>query len=99
METNDLLSLLIAAYKDKIERESLDRVNAELNALIVADADARRETRAADIREMAKLRMALTRFENSYSRLKHSYGDIEAVECYLASIRRRIKEISYKKNH
>ncbi len=98
METSDLLSLLIAAYKDKVERDSFERITAELNTLIVADADARRAATAADIKEMAKLKIALSRFEITYGRIKDSVGKIDAIDDYVAKIQRRIKEISYKKN-
>lgn len=99
METSDLISLLIAAYKDKVERDSLEKIKVELKSLIIADAEARRATAASDIREMAQLRIALNRFELTYSRIRENSGEIEAVNDYIAQIQRRIKEISFKKNH
>ena len=98
METNDIISLLVATYKDYIEQTVLEDTRQSLNALISAEADVRRDKRATDIRKMAKLQIALSQFEINYNQIREKTGSIAAIDDYIADIRAEIKTISFNKN-
>lgn len=99
MDSSDIISLLTAAYKDRVERKLFDELRIGMNELLSADADSRREKTAADIIQMAKLKTALRKFEISYTQIQEKYGRIDAVDGYVAEIQSKIKAISYKKNN
>ena len=58
MDSSDIISLLTAAYKDRVERKLFDELRIGMNELLSADADSRREKTAADLIQMAKLKTA-----------------------------------------
>ena len=99
MEANDVISVLVAAYKDKVQRDVLEETRASLNALKRAKADSLREQTSADILRMSRLRTALDRFEAKYLPLKEKCGGNQVIEAYIADIRAEIKNLSRKKNH
>lgn len=99
METSDIISLLVATYKDYVEQTVLEETRESLNALISAEADARRNKMATDIRRMGKLKIALSRFEIKYNQIREKTGSITAIDDYIADIRAEIKTISFNKNH
>lgn len=99
MDSSDIISLLIAAYKDRAERKLFDELCVGMNELLSADADSRREKAAADIIQMARLKTALRKFEISYTQIQELYGRIDAIDEYVAEIQSKIKAISYRKNH
>ena len=47
---------------------------------------------------MAKLRIALEKFEKTYNLVREQCGNIESVDNYLSDIRKRIQSISVAKN-
>lgn len=99
MEANDLVSILVAAYKDKVQREVLEETRNSLNALLIAEADARRGKAGVDIQRMCKLKISLKRFEIKYAQIQNRCGKIPAIDDYIADVRAEIKMISMKKNH
>lgn len=99
MDSNDIISLITAAYKDKVERKTFDDLRVGMNELLAADVASRREKAAADIIQMANFNIALKKFEVTYYKIKEEYGTVNAIEDYITDIRRRIKVLSYKKNH
>ena len=42
MDSSDIISLLTAAYKDRVERKLFDELRIGMNELLSADADSRR---------------------------------------------------------
>ena len=99
MESNDVISLLMAAYKDKVNKEILNEVRDKLNCVIQADAEARRNKMATDIVQMNKLRNSLALFNIAYDKIKLESGPILALDQYVAEIQCMINAISRKKNH
>ena len=97
MDSSDILSLLTAAYKDRVERKLFDELRIGMNELL--SADSRREKTAADLIQMAKLKTALRKFEISYAQIQEKYGRVNAIDDYVAEIQSNIKAISYKKNN
>lgn len=99
MGYDSLVEIAVAYYKDKVQQEILENFRKECNALLQADAEARRLKAREKILAMARLRMEKRKFEMTYHRISASYGNIEAVDDYLCSIERTIKRLSYEKNH
>lgn len=99
MDSSDIISLLTAAYKDRVERKLFDELRIGMNELLSADADSRREKTAADLIQMAKLKTALRKLEISYAQIQEKYGRVNAIDDYVAEIQSNIKAISYKKNN
>ena len=94
-----MIDVLVAAYKDKVQRDVLEETRASFAALLGADADSRRHRMSVDILRMSKLKIALKRFELQYSQVKEKCGEIKAIDDYIADIRAEIKTLSMKKNH
>lgn len=99
MEADDLIKILSAYYKDKVEKEIYNDLYAGMMHLLEAEADCRRAKAKADIMQMAKLKIALSKFEYSYNKLKQDTGNIEAIDKYIKGIECQIKSISARKNH
>lgn len=99
MDSNDIISILTAAYKDRVERKLFEDLRAGMNALFAADADSRRKKAAADIMQMARLKTALRKFELTYAKIKDDFGNVDAIDDYIAEVQKQIKTISYRKNH
>lgn len=98
METLDCVSLVLAAIKDKIKEETAENFRQSYTLLLEAEVKARRAKVQAQILEMAKLRIALEKFEKTYNQIKEQCGSIESVDNYLSDIRKRIQSISVVKN-
>ena len=43
MDSSDILSLLMAAYKDSVERKLFNDLRSGMNELLAAEADSRRD--------------------------------------------------------
>ena len=50
-------------------------------------------------RHMAKLKNELFKFKLTYSKICGTCGNVEAVDNYLRGVEKKIKLLSYKKNH
>ena len=99
MESNDLITLAIAYYKDKTQKELLERFREASCRLMEADADSRRSKAHEDIMSMAKFKMELEQFKLEYGRITSTCGSIEAIDSYIREVECRIKQLSYKKNN
>lgn len=99
MDSNSILTILVAAWKDKVQSECLENIRAETFRLLQADADARRVKASETILAMARLKNQLFKFETTYSMLADSCGKVEAVEEYIDGIKLKIKKLSFTKNH
>lgn len=98
MEISDCVDLIIGFYKDKVEKDSLENLSTKYKSLLLADANLRRTKKAECIKDMAKLKIELDRFEFIYSQVKAKCGECEAIENYMGSIRNEIKQLSNQKN-
>lgn len=95
---DSVFSLALAAIKDKVRQETAEEFRNSFIKILETEAETRRVKVQADILEMAKLRIELSKFEGTYNLVKSQCGTIESVENYISKIRKRIKEISVKKN-
>lgn len=98
MDNSDIISLLTARYKDMVERNFFNELRVGMNDLLSAEADSRREKAAADIIQMAKLKIALRKFEICYSQIQEKYGKLTVIDDYIAEVQMQIKMISRRKN-
>lgn len=98
MNSLDCVSLVLAEIKDKVRQEISDDFCESYTCLLESEAQARRMKVQTDIVEMAKLRIALSKFETAYNKVKCQCGTIDSVEKYISEIRKRISRISLKKN-
>lgn len=99
MDSYDLVDIMVAYYKDKVQNETILKVKEELKKVIEAKADAQRKTTAARIMKMAKLKIALERFEATYAEIKKISGNIDAVDQYILKTKSSIARLSYLKNN
>ena len=98
MSNIDYVSLAFAAIKDKVKQEIAEEFRKSYTKLLETEAQARRTKVQADILEMSKLRIELSKFEVTYNKIKCQCGTIESVENYILDIRKRIMLISENKN-
>ena len=98
MDSSDIISLLTAAYRDRVERELFDELRVGMEELLSAEAVSRREKVAADIIQMARLKTALKKFVISYEQIQERFGKVYAIDDYIAEIQMQIKMISANKN-
>jgi len=98
MNSIDYVSLALAAIKDKISEESAEVFRNSYTKLLETEAQSRREKVQANIIEMAKLRLELSKFKETYEKLKTLCGSIENVDDCISDIEKRIKLISANKN-
>ena len=98
MENLDPVSLLLAAIKDRVRKEMVEKILQSYTQLLETEAKVRRTKVQTQILEMSKLRIELEKFERTYHLIKEQCGNIESVENYLSDIRKRIKYISVAKN-
>ncbi len=98
MKNNDIIKLVMATYKDKVQADILKNFEKEYNALLLADADARRSKQSNNIVNMVRLKMALSEFESTYLKIKSLSCSVEAIDEYILEITYKIKIISYNKN-
>lgn len=99
MESSNFIELAVAIYKDKVQRELIEKFRVESRRLLEADAEARRSKARENILAMAKLKNELFKFKLTYSMICGICGNIEAVDNYLRSVEKKVKLLSYKKNH
>ena len=90
MECANFVELAVAFYKDKTERELLEKFQEESRLLLQADAEARRAKARENI---------LQKFILIYDKISSSCGKIEAVDSCISDIEKKIKLLSYQKNH
>lgn len=95
----NIFELIIAAVRDELEEQELERFGREFRLLQADEAKARRDKKTADIRQIARLQTELAQFEFTYKRLVKKHGTvIPALESYLAEIRKLIRLLTLEKN-
>ncbi len=94
----DAISIAVAAWLDNTEDKNASELLKQEAILNKANADCRRDKAENLIQNMAKLRIALIKFECSYEQLKRSHGKCEFIEDKIKEIKRLIKEYSFQKN-
>ena len=99
MECANFVELAVAFYKDKTERELLEKFQEESRLLLQADAEARRAKARENILAMSRLKIELQKFILIYDKISSSCGKIEAVDSCISDIKKKIKLLSYQKNH
>ena len=99
MESANFIELAIAYYKDKVQKELLEKFRVESRLLLQADADARRTMAREDIMAMAHLRIELKKFIFIYNQLSSTCGSIKAIDEYIREIESKVKILSYRKNN
>ena len=92
------LSLALAAIKDKVKQDIAEEFRESYTKLLETEVQARRTKVQADILEMSKLSIELSKFEVTYNEIKCQCGTIESVENKILEIRKRIRLISENKN-
>lgn len=98
MSSIDYVSLALAVIKDKVRQETAEEFRESYTKLLETEAQTRRSKVQADILEMSKLSIELSKFEQTYNQIKSQCGTIESVENYILEIRKRIRLISENKN-
>ena len=99
MECANFVELAVAFYKDKTERELLEKFQEESRLLLQADAEARRAKARENILAMSRLKIEMQKFVLIYDKISSSCGKIEAVVSCISDIEKKIKLLSYQKNH
>lgn len=96
----ELFSLVLAVSKDRVYQDSIERMQAAFQELILAEADARRLKTEALIRKLAKIDVEIIRFKREYERIAGQLtpADVAAVDGYLKLIEQKRKEIAQEKN-
>ena len=99
-EFGDLFSVVLAASKDKVYMETVEKVQAAFHELILAEADARRDKTTTLIRTMAKIDGEVIRFKIEYNRIIEQLSPeaIAAIDGYLKIIEQKKKDIAHEKN-
>ena len=94
----DELELVLAVIKDKISEDIAREFHISYTKLLETDAESRRKKVGADIMQMALLQIKLSKLERIYNQIKDKCGNIESIDNYIFSIKKRIKTISDTKN-
>lgn len=99
MESDNIIELAVAFYKDKIQQELLEKFRVESRRLLQADVEARRTIARENIKSMAQLKIELEKFKYIYHKLTDSCGSVTAIDEYLKEIEMKIQKLSYQKNN
>ena len=96
----DIFSVVLAASKDKVYMDAIQKMQVAYHELILAEADSRRDKTAVLIRAMAKIDCEIIRFKREYNRIaaQLTSESIIAIDCYLKQIEQKKKDIAYEKN-
>lgn len=96
----DLFSVVLAASKDKVYMETVEKMQAAFHELILAEANARRDKTTTLIRAMAKIDGEVIRFKREYERISEQLAPEAkaAIESYLKMIEQKKKDIAHEKN-
>lgn len=87
-----------AKFKDSLSEELKYNIRLSYNQLLEAEAQSRRNKISSEIFHMAKLKIALIKFETTYDNFKNNYGAISEVDNWIEPIKREIALTSLKKN-
>lgn len=97
---SDLLSIIIAASKDKVYLENVEKMQQAFHELILAEAESRRNKVSSLIRAKAKIDVEVECFKKEYARISGQLSQeaVDAINNYLKIIEQKKKDISYEKN-
>lgn len=99
MESANFIELAIAYYKDKVQKELLEKFRVESRLLLQADAEARRTVARENVLAMARLKIELNKFKYIYNKLSVTCGTIQSIDDYLREIETKVKKLSYQKDN
>ncbi len=99
-ELGDLIHLVLAASKDSMYQEAVEKMQQAFQELILTEAASRREKTAALIHAMAKIDIEVSRFKRVYSSISNQLTPEakSTIDSYLKAIDRRKKDIINEKN-
>lgn len=95
----ELFSIVLAASKDKVYRETAEKMQIAFHELILAEAESRRDKTTTLIRAMAKIDSEIIRFKKEYNRIvEHLTPEVIAeIDGYLKMIEQKKRDIAYEK--
>lgn len=93
----DSVEVWIAGYRDKTNAELLARFKEEYYLTLHAEAEARRSKTTTLIKNIAKLRIELKKFEFTYALVKIKTGDIKSIEDMIRSLNHEINKMVSQK--
>ena len=95
----DVLKIISAFEKDSERGRLIESIKTANNELLKSEADARRIKSSELIRQISRLDMAIQEFEINYSRVKSKakIDNIEAIDDYIADIKKRRRALSNEK--
>lgn len=99
-DIEDLLSIILAASKDEVYLNNLEKLQNAFHELIISEAAARRTKTESIICAMSKLDIELIKFKREYNRIaKHLTPEAKnAIDNYLKIIENKKSELIYEKN-
>lgn len=97
---SDLVSIMMAASKDKVYVETVEKMQQAFHELILAEADSRRDKVSTLICSMAKIDSEVIRFKREYARVSAQLSPdaVKAIDNYLKIVEQKKKDIVYEKN-
>ena len=95
----DGVQLALSAYKDSLSKDLLQQFKESYYLTLNAEADSRRSKVSTDIKNMAKLRIELKKFEYTYQLVKEKTGDIGEVEKMIRQLENQIDKLKASKNN
>ena len=95
----DVLKIISAIEKDSERERLIESIKIANNELLKSEVDARRIKSSELIRQMSRLDMAIQEFEINYKRVKSKakIDNIEAIDDYIADIKKRRRALSSEK--
>lgn len=99
MESANFFEIAIAYYKDRVQQKLLEEFHKESILLLQADVNARRTKARENIKAMARLQIELDKFLVIYNTISSKNGRIDAVDTFVSSVQKSIKQLSYIKNN
>lgn len=95
----DGVQFALNAYRDSISKEELKKFKESYYQTLQAESDYRRSKVSTDIKNIAKLRIELKKFEYNYQLVKEKTGDISAVEKMIRQLENQIERLKNSKNN
>ena len=96
----ELFKIVLAASKDQVYRETVEKMQAAFQELILAEAEARRDKTATLIHAMAKIDSELIRFQREYRHIAPQLTPeaMQAIDGYLEIIEQKRRALVLEKN-
>lgn len=94
----DAFEFAFAKFKDSLSEQLKYDIRKSYLQLLETEAQSRRKKMSEEIISMAKLKIALEKFETTYNDFKNHYGSISEVDNWINPIKREIALKSLNKN-